>query len=381
MEENDQGKPLTKAQKLTKLETLKKMVESEGLEVTDISPFPRGYSPSEEEDWIEFDSATAQLNPDRRRRKPRRVRRKRRSRRSRYNPKAEYEVGLRDYLKGSKETPKEVEGLEEGDVIDWTRTPTLFPTSRKQLPGEGLTALKMKPGAIAGRVTKDPFVRWADRPVVPKGEMPTVGDEGLSREEFRSIVGAMERSRKSRSKTTIPASSSMCKVYRRQKLPGYRLPPALIKAGHEDFNLRKVVLWMAPEGTDERIMMVRRNTHIDCDFVPSGDARSSGQVLAMAIQDVLLWLGQKEKRRQDTFVYVGRIGDPELKVLWTRGSPLTMDTVVTNLQAGATKPLKNYDAERDEANYRAALSRAGFVAKAPAPPEIPEMPSLPSLRS
>jgi hypothetical protein len=282
-------------------------------------------------------------------------------------------------LTGKAAPGEEVMGLEEGDVVDWTQTPNLFPTSRKQLPRTGLTASKMVPGKIVERVHQYPFVRFAERPVVPKGEMPTVGDEGLSREEFSSIVGAMERSRKSRSKTTIPASSSMCKVYRRQKLPGYRLPPALIKAGHPGFNLRKVVLWLAPEGTDERIMMIRRNTHIDCDFVPSGGVRTSGQILAMAIQDVLLWLGQKEKRRQDTFVYVGRIGDPELKLLWQRGLPLTMEAVVMNLQTGGAVPLDNYDAERDEANYRDALSRAGFVAEAPAPIEIPEVPSLPAL--
>ena len=87
------------------------------------------------------------------------------------------------------------------------------------------------------------------------------------------------------------------------------------------------------------------------------------------IGDVLLWLGQRAKRRKDTFVYVGRVGDPELKLLWRPDNSLDMKSMVANLQLGSSTPIEGYNPEKDEENYYRALERAGFAL----PPE-PEEP-------
>lgn len=347
--------------KVQKLEKLRELLEAEQIESDEIQPVVRMQRPTEEEDWEEYESFSSQLNP-KRGRKPRKPRKQRRIRRSRYNPEAQYSENIAAYLEDPTK-PGELVGLTEEDAVDWTKTPNLFPT-------DTITQRELSPGMVAGRAQRYPLVRFGERPPVSTIEDIEAQDhEGLSREEFANIISGMEKSRKSRNKSTIPASSSMCKVYRRQKLPGYRISPALAKAGQPGFELRKVVLWMAPEGADNRVMMIRRNSHIDCDFVPTGGESTPGQVLSMAMQDVLLWLGQRAKRRKDTFVYVGRVGDPELKLLWRPDNSLDMKSMVANLQLGSSTPIEGYNPEKDEENYYRALERAGFAL----PPE-PEEP-------
>ena len=347
--------------KLQKLERLKEILEAEEITPDEIQPAVRRQRPTEEEDWEEYESFSSQLNPKNGRR-PRKPRKPRRARRSRYNPEAVYGVNIQDYL-GDPTKKGELVGLTEKDVIDWTRTPNLFPTSDAWLPS-GVTQEELSPERVAKRAQDYPLVRFGERaPVstIEAKEIEAREQEGLSREEFANIISGMEKSRKSRNKSTIPASSSMCKMYRRQKLPGYRISPALAKAGEPGFQLRKVVLWMAPEDADNRVMMIRRNSHIDCDFVPTGRESTPGQVLSMAMQDVLLWLGQKAKRRKDTFVYVGRVGDPKLELLWRPENSLDMKSMITNLQLGSSFTMEDYEAEEDEENYYRALERAGFA--------------------
>jgi hypothetical protein len=70
------------------------------------------------------------------------------------------------------------------------------------------------------------------------------------------------------------------------------LPNALLQAGEPGYANKKCVIWVSPtDAAEDRVMSLRRNVHIDCDFVASAVGSSLNQLVSLALQDVLLWLG------------------------------------------------------------------------------------------
>ena len=114
------------------------------------------------------------------------------------------------------------------------------------------------------------------------------------------------------------------------------------------------MIWVSPDGATPRVMTLRRNTHIDCDFVAFKGLSdvSVGGLLALALQDTLMWLAQKPSRQRNTTVYIGRVGDQTVYTAWTPGQSLKYSQILTSLadQSRSTK-LSNYDARADVAAY------------------------------
>jgi hypothetical protein len=307
---------------------------------------------------IDTDSSemlVAQLNPSRAVRPPRRPRPPRRS--ARYNP-ASNAYTAKVTAGFSREDQFEPEG--GGENADYTEAPRAFPDAYS---GKG----DLKPELAAQRIAQHgQYVRFGRRPSHDSyefGEPPSKDQAGLSIEEARAIhkrqVDAYDRRRSS----SIPASSALCAVNRRQKLKGYRPPSALMRFGKSGFADKKVVIWVSPASAAEtRVMMYRRNTHIDCDFVASMGGMSLGQLLALALQDVLLWLAQRDTRKLDTYVYVGRVGEGKMRLAWEPGNPLTYSAMLQNL-GGKSETISDYDAADDTARYRRA-AEVSYVATA-----------------
>ena len=93
------------------------------------------------------------------------------------------------------------------------------------------------------------------------------------------------------------------------------------------------MIWVSPAGAVPRVMTLRRNTHIDCDFVAYSGLSGVrvGGLLALAIQDTLLWLAQKKNRRRNTTVYIGRIGESTVYTAWVPGQNLEYSEVLSTL--------------------------------------------------
>jgi len=190
--------------------------------------------------------------------------------------------------------------------------------------------------------------------------------------EARNIARRYTEAAKRRKNTSIPASSALCGANRRPKLKNYRPPPAVMQFPGVSAQ-RKVFIWISPAGLDHvRVMTFRRNTHIDCDFVSSQTrGQSYGQLLALSIQDTLMWLAQKESRRQNTVCYVGRVGESNMFTFWSPGQGLSYEEALERMKVGPS-PLVGYDAAADVAAYRRAIGLSGS-----SPPPTEETPDVP----
>ncbi len=296
----------------------------------------------------------AQLNP--RRRAPRAPRRPRLARPSlRRNPlSSDYASKVKSVFSQTDEfVPESPE-----EEVDYTVT-------RRAFPDVFSTRGDAKPEAAAARIAEHgQYVRFGRRPVLDDyefGTVPPSAQGGLSGEEARAIHKRQVEAYDRRAKSSIPASSALCAVNRRQKLKGYRPPSVLMRFGEPGFAEKKVVIWVSPASAAEtRVMMYRRNTHIDCDFVASMGGMSLGQLLALALQDVLLWLAQRDARKLDTYVYVGRVGDATMRLAWKPGNPLTYSAMLKNL-GGNGETLSGYDAQDDVDRYKRA-AQISYVA-------------------
>jgi hypothetical protein len=213
---------------------------------------------------------------------------------------------------------------------------------------------------------------------------------GFSLGEARAFADRQIRSFEGRKRSSIPVSSALCSYARSTRLRSYRVPPSLMAAcggptGQEAS--QKIVIWMSPSDmSPQRIMTIRRNTHIDCDFVARPPAQTPAQLLALALQDALLWIAQKPRRGQVTRVYVGEVGQSQLQLAWKPGDPLTFQAMLVNLVKAGTKngayicELEDYDAAQDRRNYEQALRFSVLdteFAPAPAAPAAPASPAAP----
>lgn len=297
----------------------------------------------------------AQLNPRRASRPPRRPRPPRRG--ARLNPEPSQAYRAKITAGFTRESDFEPEGSGE---IDYTETRRAFPD---MYSGKG----DLKPELAAERIAQHgQYVRFGRRPRLDDYDFsapPPDTQAGLSVEEARAVHKRQVEAYDRRRSSSIPASSALCAVNRRQKLKGYRPPSALMRFGESGFADKKIVIWVSPASAAEtRVMMYRRNTHIDCDFVASMGGMSLGQLLALALQDVLLWLAQRDTRKLDTYVYVGRVGEGKMRLAWKPGNPLTYSAMLQNL-GGNAKTLSDYDAADDTARYRRA-AEVSYVATA-----------------
>jgi hypothetical protein len=283
-------------------------------------------------DFAPEDVVIAQLNPRR-------------------NPDTEYAKFLQAYLAGegiSAEFP-------DAAPLDFKAARAAFPTRFKSVADQKEAPSRL--GQHGG------FVQFKKRPPLESFELgaeDTAGLEsqaGLSLPETRQVLRRLGSSYERRQKTTIPVSSALCAVNRVKKLKDYRVGSNFLSAGAPGYENKKVVIWVSPTDLpDARVMMFRRNTHIDCD-IPVGMARSVGQALAIAMQDVLLWLGQRESRVRDTYVYVGQVGEPGLNLIWKPGLPLSYSAMMEQLKnPRGNIEIPDYNGAADLQNYKAALS-------------------------
>ena len=216
-------------------------------------------------------------------------------------------------------------------------------------------------GAQAGRLAvQGRFVQFPRRKDVDGFNLADYSDklgsqEGLSVPEARALLGRMTDAYGRRFRSTIPASSAMCAISRTKKLKGYRFPRAIMNAGLPGFERKKVVIWVSPvqDAGDKRVMTYRRNSHLDCD-IKVGATRSMGQAMALALQDTLLWLAQKDGRQRDTYVYVGRVGDSTLNLAWKPGDAISFDTMLSNLDNDAGSITVEMDEAEDVRRYNEA---------------------------
>ena len=296
----------------------------------------------------------------------------RKPRRARRNPTADYKRLIDEYLSAEKDLPEQWAGnLPE---VEYSQTPAVF--LRK-----GSTVEDFKPPSVASRLREQPYVRYVTRPSAKDFDSFSEEDinllaaqAGLSLTEAQALARRYKDAADRRSKTSIPASSALCGANRRPKLKNYRLPDAVRNFPGMEAP-RKVLIWISPEDvTPVRVMTYRRNTHIDCDLV-SDDAkgRSYGQLLALAIQDTLMWLAQKQSRQENTQCYVGRIGSPDVYMFWSPGQNLSYESALDSMK-GNRDTLRNYDSDADVRAYRSA---AGLQVSAPpreTPPELPPPP-------
>ena len=298
---------------------------------------------------------------------------------ARLNPENEaYTQYLREQFSGEKDSTP----VPEGATLDFRGVRGAFP-QRLQKKDD------LKPEAFASRIgTYGKFVQHSRRRDVDDFDLTDFNEKlatqaGLSVPETKRIIQRVSDAYGRRFKTTIPASSAMCAVNRVKKLVGYRLPGPMMLAGPPGFERKKVLVWVSPEGAASgRIMIYRRNTHLDCDIpFGAGSARSLGQAIALGLQDVLLWLGQRDSRLRDTFVYVGRVGGGKLNLAWKPGQELTFENMLLLLdQDGGSIGVEEYDAAADLARYRSAeVGAVGPIAvevsSAPQPARGAEGPS------
>ena len=153
---------------------------------------------------------------------------------------------------------------------------------------------------------------------------------GLSLEEATKILSE-QRTARERPYTMQP-SSAICKSRRSRRLTTYDAPKEMLTTGGP----KKVIILMSPVGVyPPRVMTFRRNSHIDCDMVGKR-IEDLPDLLGLAIQSALFWVGENPRRRaNNTDIFVGRIGDPNMVRIWRSGQPLTLDTVTESMGLGA----------------------------------------------
>ncbi len=154
------------------------------------------------------------------------------------------------------------------------------------------------------------------------------------------------------------------------------LPNALLQAGEPGYANKKCVIWVSPtDAAEDRVMSLRRNVHIDCDFVASAVGNSLNQLVSLALQDVLLWLGAKVGRQQDTFVYVGRVGSEKLILAWKPGTEVSYAAMLELMAKRTLLEMKGYDPKKDKKSYATAENLIiDYSSRLPPEDEPPESP-------
>jgi outer membrane biosynthesis protein TonB len=337
----------------------------------------------EQDVFSENDQLFAQLNPRKVRdrfvrtaRNPRPPRKPRKERKVRGNPTDNYRDYLKAVLKGEKleESPP----LRGEDKTSWQRL------ARDGFPSQYGRREDASPEAFVERSYKFAPVRLKER---ERGSYSNVEDsdytdslksqEGFTPREFASVVERATSSYGRRAKRGLPASSLLCGTNRAKKLSRYMLPNALLQAGEPGYANKKCVIWVSPtDAAEDRVMSLRRNVHIDCDFVASAVGSSLNQLVSLALQDVLLWLGAKVGRQQDTFVYVGRVGSDKLILAWKPGTELSYIAMMELMAKKTLLEMKGYDSRKDKKSY-AAAEQLIIDYSSRLPPEEEEPPETP----
>lgn len=278
---------------------------------------------------------------------------------ARLNPSQNYAEYLAENLAGDGQL-----GTVPDTDIDFRGTRGAFPLKYAN-KGESQIGAQAGRLAVSGR-----FVQFPRRKDVDAFNLADYSDKlrsqkGLSVPEARALLGRMTDAYGRRFRSTIPASSAMCAISRTKKLKGYRFPRAIMNAGLPGFERKKVVIWVSPvqDAGDKRVMTYRRNSHLDCD-IKVGATRSMGQAMALALQDTLLWLAQKDGRQRDTYVYVGRVGEPTLNLAWKPGDAISFDTMLSNLDVDSGSISVEMDGAEDVRRYNeAALGVLGGLSE------------------
>ena len=267
------------------------------------------------------------------------------------NPGNAYRPALKEYLRRKGRPPLEdninYEDIanqfeESGDADEHTRFN--YQELRRAFPRRMSSDEELSPARVGDALTDARVVSRLRRPVpnfVPsKVSLQDMGaslrtskfenQEGLSAEEANQILGTISSRKQSRSKTTIPASSALCAKNRMVKLRSYEVPDSVRrKVGSEN-----CLLWLAPPDTDNRIMSLRRDVHIDCDFVPQiGQELQQSKLLGMAFVNFLMWVAERPAKRAKTKLFVGRVGDNVIKLAWTAEYPLSIRGIMQCLAA------------------------------------------------
>lgn len=157
-----------------------------------------------------------------------------------------------------------------------------------------------------------------------------------------------------RSQYAMQPSTALLAPYKVRRLKEYTPQPGFLEAGRNG----TVILLSPPMpgaslGTG-RVMTFRYGTHLDLDMSPKTPMEGMGFLVGKALTAALLWLGEKDKRRESP-IYLGRVGSPGLQVAWRPGDPRTLAAIRKNLAAPET--VGDWDPVLDKAEYEDATTR------------------------
>lgn len=213
---------------------------------------------------------------------------------------------------------------------------------------------------------EDDGVKWIGQNAeMSVDEAKTILAQQRGKVEYRGVEG----------RPTIQAASAICKTLRRRKLSNFEIPVSVfgaLKKGTGDKPSNSLLILMSPRVMGDeplrvpRVMTWRRLDHIDCDMVGK-DPGDLVELLGKSVQSALYWVAEHTKRRGNVTVFIGRVGDPSIQVVWKPGEPITIETVTKNLkdtnrsiqleEARLTEDVARYDqAERELqiGNHKAA---------------------------
>jgi hypothetical protein len=195
-------------------------------------------------------------------------------------------------------------------------------------------------------------------------------EAGLSLDEAVQILQAQDQARRyaqthrGKLQFAMQPSSALNKMYRKRRLSAYRPPAQMFAFG--DPRTSKVLILMSPVGLSPRVMTFRHGVHIDADFI-GAEPGDIPRLLGQAIKTTLMWLVEKPGRLKKTDVYIGRVGQPDLRLafkapvgLVDKDTPVSIASVTANLKKPGhdiytTGRERKFEVEQDVVRYEEAL--------------------------
>jgi hypothetical protein len=335
----------------------------------------------------------AQLNP--RGRKPRRPRKERAPRGARHNPwdnatateasqwlgrgggeapaslTTQTEASRRRLFESSADITPGIEGLFSTRPVERPARVTKAVTSRHPprsaasfdvKSGGRLQALTEPGGDVVGYLTPQPSgaagfdysvfqgsspFPWRDREGGPAALDYVMEGVPLSLQGVGQILAYQKSSKDER--PAMQASSAICKANRAIRV---NYTPDLV-----GFVGKDTLILMSPAASTPRVMTFKRGVHMDCDMV----GPDMGRLVGTALQAALLWLAERPSRKVGARVWVGRVGERELYLVWegrTADTPISLAGVKDKLRGqAAVKPgaYTSEDAGSDAQEYVEAV--------------------------
>ena len=168
--------------------------------------------------------------------------------------------------------------------------------------------------------------------------------------------------------SVVSPSGALCRMYRNSSRLRRYEPPADV--------LQPSTCWIvvAPSTPSHpaRVMSYRNGTHVDCDMEVR-QPRQLGLLIAKAIEGMILWLVEKEKRiERISSINLTQVGTKRYRILWSRNRRSSLDTqVLLDLAYRGNAEEGSWNSEADWKRYQKALDVS-------VSPEAPRTTSFPA---